>query len=93
MFILNTTTFMRLSLAQEVEIHDDIVFLKTKVEPGVVGPTFNPSQQSGGKQISESGIQCFLWPLWAPSMHEYTYIHGGKNMNTHFFFKNAMPPV
>lgn len=53
---------MRLSLAQEVEIHDDIVFLKTKVEPGVVGPTFNPSQQSGerGKQISESGIQCFL---------------------------------
>lgn len=36
---------MRLSLTQELNIHDDIVFLKTKVEPGMVVPTFNPSQQ------------------------------------------------
>lgn len=36
---------MRLSLTQELKIHDDIVFLKTKVKPGVVVPTFNPSQQ------------------------------------------------
>ena len=86
---------MRLSLTQEMKIHDDIVFLKTKVEPDV--PTFNPSQQhEEAASISlryaweyELGIQCLLLASMGTN-HACMYIHEGKNTNTYIFLKNGM---
>lgn len=82
---------MRLSLTQELKIHDDIVFLKTKVEPGMVILIFNPSQQHE-EETSISlrwEVNAFFWALWAPSMHVCTYIKAKILIHT-FFFKNKM---
>lgn len=78
---------MRLSLTQEMKIHDDIVFLKTKVEPDVVVPTFNPSQQhEEAASISLSWeFNAFFLPLWAPTMHVCTYMKA--KILIHTFFK------
>jgi hypothetical protein len=45
MFIPNTIICLRLSLAQELKIHDDIVSLQTDMKPHMVEFTFKPSTQ------------------------------------------------
>lgn len=78
---------MRLSLTQELKIYDDIAFLKTKVEPGMVIPIFNPSQQHE-EEASISlrwEFSAFFWPLWTPSMHVCTYMKAKILIHTFFF--------